>query len=593
MRRHGRWHRGGGLIMTRLAYIPKLYEDELFYSLAARYHRHVMNVSYTSTNEELFGTRSIRATFDLPSHLPLFCARLPAGRVLTPDGLAVDHTHLPYHVAFLPAARRKEAFERMAGGSASIHIWLGLNASVVPQVSALRFCPECCGEMLSQEGELWWRRSHQLPGVLVCPDHGCLLRKSTVDFWTKGQHGFAAATSATCPEDAPPVLDGVSGMVMERLRSIAVASAALLRSTGEVESYEELTDFYRGRLWDAGLCRSRSQVEVPAVIDAFAAFYGKTFQHIPGILDPDVGFENWLLELCRRQRKATHSLLHVLFRVFLDSLPKRESVFGPGPWRCPNPEAGHGEDRTILEVHELRLGGGVIQGNFECACGYAYTMSVGPDGRLRGPRFSRFGPLLDPAVIRMVGEGETLRGTAARLGIHPRAVAAAAARLRLPVKWKPPAKMGDRIGRSQRQPRKARKPVVRQSRPRRRVEARFDWAARDAELAAKVGPAADAVLARRPLVRVCMRSIETEIDRPSCIYVRKKKLPRAVAAVVAREETKEEFQRRRIAWALDEVRESGRKITVSAVMRRAGVREVWKDYVAGLVDEPILRSSLK
>jgi len=161
------------------------------------------------------------------------------------------------------------------------------------------------------------------------------------------------------------------------------------------------------------------------------------------------------------------------------------------------------------------------------------------------------------------------------------------------VKWKPPAKIGDRIGRSQRKPRKARKPVVRQSRPRRRVEARFDWAARDAELAAKVGPAADAVLARRPLVRVSLRAIETVIDRPCCIYVRRQKLPRTVAAVVDRTETLEEYQRRRIAWALDEVREMARSVTASAVMRLAAVRDEWKGYIEGLIYESILSDSVE
>jgi hypothetical protein len=578
--------------MGTLTYVPKLYADELFYSVAARYHRHLMNVSHKSTNQELFGTRSIRATFDLPSHLPLFCERLPSGRELTPERLAADHTHLPYHSAFLPAARRDEAIRRMAGGSPSMHIWLGLNASVVPQVSALRFCAECCEEMMEHEGELWWMRSHQLPGVLVCPDHGSVLRRSTVNFWTKGQHGFAAATRMTCPVDAAQLIEDVSERTLERLRRIATASASLLGSKGEVESYDELTDYYRDRLFEVGLCRSRSQVDVPGLLSAFGAFYGDTLHHIPSLLDPDVGFDNWLLELCRRQRNATHPLLHVLLRVFLDSLPRRVSVFGPGPWRCPNPEAGHGDGATILTVREVNQQTGVVQGTFECPCGYAYTMSVDETGRLRGPRFSRFGPLLDPAVTRLVAEGKGLRATAAALGIHPRAVAAAATRLGLPVKWTPPAKMGDRIGRSARRAPAPRRLAVRQSRPRRRVEARFNWAARDAELASKVGPAADALLTKVPLVRVSMRSIETEIDRPNCIYIRKTKLPRTVAAVEAREETREGFQRRRIAWALDEVRETSRRVTVSGVMRRAAVRENWKEYVERLIYEPILSASL-
>jgi Tn7-like transposition protein D len=123
--------------------------------------------------------------------------------------------------------------------------------------------------------------------------------------------------------------------------------------------------------------------------------------------------------------------------------------------------------------------------------------------------------------------------------------------------------------------------------PRRPASPRFDWEARDATLAAKVGPAALAVLAKRPLVRVSMRSLETEIDRPNCIYIRKAKLPQTVAAVAAHEESLEAFQKRRIAWAIEELREATRRVTVSSVMRLATVKDEWKAYVEKQIALPL------
>lgn len=573
--------------MQRLVYVPKLHREELFYSLAARYHRHTMNPAYTATNEEVFGRRSLRATFDLPSHLPYFAGRAPNRPELAPEALALGHTHLPYYTAFLPAAKRQDALSRMVAGHSSLHIWLGLNAFVVPQVAVLRFCPECCRIMDEQEGELWWMRAHQLPGVLVCPEHGCSLRTSGVDMWTRGQHGFSAATRSNCPPDAEPVVEDASPQVMERLRLVAVASAALLTSPGEMESFADLTAYYRRRLFDAGLCKSKNHVDVPRLLDAFSAFWGGALKLLPGVIDPSTGFENWLLELCRTQRKATHPLLHILLRLFLNAQPRHVSIFGAGPWRCPNPEAGHGDRATIVEVKESTQKQGVRQGLFECPCGYAYTMSIDADGGLHGPRFSRFGPLLDPAVTRMVAEGETLRGTAKRLGIHPRAVAAAADRLGLPVRWTPPKRVGRRIGRGVPPARAPRQPRAKTVVPRRPASPRYDWEARDAALAAKVGPAARAVLAKRPLVRVSMRSLETEIDRPNCIYMRKAKLPRTVAAVAAHEESLEAFQMRRIAWAIDELQKAARRVTVSSVMRLAAVKDEWKAYVEEQIALPL------
>ena len=37
------------------------------------------------------------------------------------------------------------------------------------------FCPECRDHDISYHGYARWRRSHQIRGVIVCPDHGCLL----------------------------------------------------------------------------------------------------------------------------------------------------------------------------------------------------------------------------------------------------------------------------------------------------------------------------------------------------------------------------------------------------------------------------------
>jgi hypothetical protein len=430
-------------------------------------------------------------------------------------------------------------------------------------------------------------RAHQLPGVLVCPEHGYPLRTSGVDMWTRGQHGFSAATRINCPPDAEPLVEAASLEVLDRLRSIAAASAALLTSPGEAKSFADLTAYYRRRLFDAGMCRSKNHVDVPRLVDAFSAFWGGALELLPGVVDPSTGFENWLLELCRAQRKSTHPLLHILLRLFLDAQPRHVSIFGAGPWRCPNPEAGHGDRATIFEVNESSQKRGVRQGTFECPCGYAYTMSIDANGGLHGPRFSRFGPLLDPAVTRMVAEGETLRGTAKRLGIHPRAVAAAADRLGLPVRWTPPKKVGRRIGRGvppARAPRQLRaKAVV----PRRPASPRYDWESRDAALAAKVAPVARAVLAKRPLARVSMRSLETQIDRPNCIYMRKAKLPRTVAAVAAHVESLEAFQRRRIAWAINELREATRRVTVSSVMRLATVKDEWKAYVEEQIALPL------
>ena len=575
--------------MQALAYVPKFYRDELFYSAGARYHRHVGNICSRDSSGDLFGHRFLRPTFDLPSHLPAFASRVPASRGLTVERLALEHTHLPYYTTFFPARRRKEALQRMVVGEQSLHIQLGVNSYLVPPISRLRFCRTCCEQMKTEEGEWWWRRVHQLPGVLVCPDHGCPLSLSTVNLWTRDHHSFAAATPLTCPSDAPLLVEGKSVLVMDRLRRIAEESAALLSCRGKFRTMAEMTARYRERLWETGFLSS-SMIDVASLLDSFSAYWGETLKLLPRVGNAaDQQTLGWLPMLCRKRDWSSHPLLHILFQLFVDSqnpAMRRKATFGDGPWRCPNPEARHGEELTILDVALKRNNAGMLTGAFECPCGYAYTMSISDAGTLHGPRFRKFGPLLEPALRRLIAEGKTLHCIARELGLQRNTVAAEAGRFELPVPWAcaPPVhsrrsmplrRRGVGSGTKRRGVQRRRGPIV-------------DWPARDRAWAPRVDSIADEILGMRPLVRVYLRSIEARLERLSCISVRKAKLPLTVAAVAARAESIEDFQRRRIHWAIDELREQGRRVTVPSVRYLAAVPADWKAYIEEQVALPLL-----
>ena len=64
--------------------------------------------------------------------------------------------------------------------------------------------PSMSGRGRASVGEGYWRRSHQLPGVLVCPEHLCWLRGARLPKIV-GQHDFIAATQSTCPAAAADV----------------------------------------------------------------------------------------------------------------------------------------------------------------------------------------------------------------------------------------------------------------------------------------------------------------------------------------------------------------------------------------------------
>ena len=160
------------------AVFPSPYEDELLYSLCARYAR---LMGYRNRNNatlrHLFGHTVMAAVVDLPIYLDVFAGQLEFLGGPNADELIDRHTLLPYYVAFHPAEQR-EAMRAAMRAEGRPHSMLGLSASRVATPQALRYCPSCAAEERARHGEAYWHRLHQLPGVTVCPEHEVWLENS-------------------------------------------------------------------------------------------------------------------------------------------------------------------------------------------------------------------------------------------------------------------------------------------------------------------------------------------------------------------------------------------------------------------------------
>jgi hypothetical protein len=79
-----------------IGYFPEAYPDELLYSICARCFDRMCYPSKQAIVQELFGTRSVLASIELPSHLDTLVAALPAGHHYTADQLIDNHTCIGY-----------------------------------------------------------------------------------------------------------------------------------------------------------------------------------------------------------------------------------------------------------------------------------------------------------------------------------------------------------------------------------------------------------------------------------------------------------------------------------------------------------------
>ncbi|MDD3759819.1 MAG: TnsD family Tn7-like transposition protein [Acidithiobacillus sp.] len=584
-----------------LTYLPALYPGELLYSLLARTCRHSGWQSPKLALEEFFGHRSVRAGVFLQAELHRLAERLPSRRQLTAQRLAHSATLLPYLTAFSPPEVRTWAWKVLTGENGDVdalYIRLGLVASTVTLPSALRYCPACRTQMLEQNGELYWRRDHQLPGVLVCPTHAVPLVDSRLVLAHSGQHEFVAADEGNCPAHPKPPSWSDCQNVVARLLEIAKASADLLVAPPNPLPLDKWGREYRTALWARGFGRGDSHIDQSALLDAYYAHFGAVINVLPEAT-PDV----WLEEITRKHRKSFAPLRHILIRQLIDSQPlvPERRLFGFGPWPCRNPLADHYGQPVISECQTHKEHKKII-GVFRCACGYEFSRASEPGSR---PRVLNLSPLFESRLRELIASGASLRGTAKALQVDPRTVLRYAARLGLTTPWKalpegvklpPTDRMAMRAQWSRahaaephltRKELRMRLPEVYMwlyrhdwewimsqpplPKPARSKRARIDWAEVDANMAECLRKEALVLLAHAHPVQVTRAALERALSRRGWLEKRLHKLPLCATVLDEVTETEETFQCRRVAWADAQLRRRGLPVQVWRLRRLAGL----------------------
>ena len=571
-----------------VAYFPTIYPDELLYSVLARYCLHVGSPGPMHTLDALFGNRKVIATFDLPGHLQSLADRVHPNRGLSVDRMIDAHTLFPYFTAFEPPALQAKTRNAMRSGSIDgLHVRLGLSAFRIGRNQRLRFCSECARAMQATRGELWWRRDHQLPGVLVCPEHACLLQDSTVAFSQFSRHEFVVASHRNCPPQAQPSVSMVDHACLAHLHRISLRSADLLHSPPTGRSLARWTTFYRSHMLEAGLTKSVVTMDQHRLDQAFRLFYGRTLDILPSVMEGCDLAGDWLASMVRKHRKANHPLYHVLVQDFLQQREPQTSAFGAGPWPCVNPLAKHRFHSPTTTFTQHRNHGNRV-GVFSCDCGYVYTRCLDSQtGILGPPRFLHYGPLLVPVLRELVAAGTGLRQVGRSLGLDPKTVVRLAGELGIPVSWKPTSIV---------RPSPVLPNVVEQCEshsldlspiapanpcPSRRP--RMDWPKIDSALVASLSAWADTVYAEIPPVRITVAELERRMGQRGWLLSRRDRLPKSKEYLDRVVESTEAFQLRRIHWVIAELERSGAQVKAWQVMRKAGLRSTSLAMISGIL----------
>lgn len=567
-----------------LAYFPQIYPGELLYSVLARYHRHMGAPSPIQSMEALFGRRLIVASVDLPGYLQALADRLPRGFGWTADRIIDELTLLPYYTALQPPSVERLARKAMLRGQTDgLLMRLGLAAFRVGRVTRLRFCSLCLQQMGEQYGEYYWRRDHQLPGVLACPDHGHPLQASTVSVIEHSRHIYITADQKSCPWNAPALVGSRDRGLLSNLQRIAQASRSLMENPGPAKSQPEWTQHYRQGIQRIGLAYSAKRVDQQRLQEQFRGHHRGLLAQLPGLMAGQTFRGGWLLAMVRKHRRAFHPLQHVLLQDFLAHQEEHCSPFGGGPWHCLNPLAKHRGKLRVSKVVLHRNHGHQV-GVFACECGYVYTRSYYEgSGKTGAPRFQAYGPMLAPVLGELISTGYSLRAVAHHLELDPKTVVKLANELKLATPWK--SRVGAKI-QAQAQTSTTLVPPIRKSKGNRTaVRRRFDWSGLDREISRQIRQAAEEIRCQTPPVLVSTLRVECQCWNRGWLSKRAGKLPMAMRCLRDVVESVEQFQRRRAAWVIRQMVKAGEPLRVWQILRKAGLTSRHEDVVAFVLDE--------
>lgn len=428
-----------------LGHFPTPHQDELLYSLCARFSARVRYSNAKSVHKELFGTWDAIASIDLPNNLAHLSAALPVGSSLTPERLINRHTLLPFFSAFLPPERvvQLEADIRGDGGQAG-YMRSGIMASRIPTPGYLKYCPVCIKEDACRFEGAYWHRAHQVPGVEVCPIHGVFLEDSSVSRGA-GRNNLRLITADEATSALPPRLIDPLDRNHQALLRIARDAAWLLEHPISGSELSELHNRYLRLLTDRELATYTGSIHVTALLSEFTRHYSPALLQLLHceFSGSDHLKTNWLLKLVRAPKHAQHPLYHLLLMQFLSRtvemffrFPSEVSFFGDRPWPCLNPAAEHYKEPVIrVCILSPRLREHRPVGTFRCECGFSYARSgpdSSPEDRFRVGRIIAFGPVWEGRLKQLWKDSSlSLSEVGRRLGVDPMTVRRHAKRLKL------------------------------------------------------------------------------------------------------------------------------------------------------------------
>lgn len=284
---------------------PVPYFEELLFSTVARAGiRHGL-MSPKQLLDEVFQSRAIIATLDLPNHISAILRWLP--REFTAERLIYDHTLFPIYAFFVPESRRQQCINWMLGKSqGAVHLALGIAASRVKTPSYIRYCPLCLAEQRNRYGEFFWLREWQVAGIDSCPEHGALIDTRLTRPLIE-RHRFVAASPASCPIHRAPEGNEISARISCQVRQLFKSPPR------QSPSFSQWTAYYHDLACRLSLCRGISQIDHHSIKEMVLMAWPASWLIKHNLMPHSLGDNDsdWVRSIFRKHRKSFSYLQHI------------------------------------------------------------------------------------------------------------------------------------------------------------------------------------------------------------------------------------------------------------------------------------------
>lgn len=308
-------------------------------------------------------------------NLETLVTKLPHIKV---DDIINKNTFLNVYKPFITEEKYRQVQKYIkSGDTRKIHLHLGYNLGEISDKNLLKVCKTCINNDINKYGEVFIRRSHQIPGVFMCIKHKTMLHKIDFQNWTRKYFNSEEHKSNL-------KLYKLKHEVNEDiLLKLSESMKYIIDNHNSFNFLEDTKNKILQKMKEKGYLTSEGITRYKLLLKDMNNYFGEELlEFLYSKLNVNER-SNWVKELLLKRSKYIHPIRGVLLILFLfDSIDKyinfiyhEEKHFGDGPWYCLNQFCSKYKTKVVksykLENRKLKNGFSAI---FKCQCGFEYRL---------------------------------------------------------------------------------------------------------------------------------------------------------------------------------------------------------------------------